>query len=204
MTVMVLDWLLTFDLEVSLIWKAKWNIGTVVYLLSRYLTFVDVALTMYHQLGSDLSTATCQRVFEAEACEYMIGSIIVELVLTLRTISVWSKSKRFTWGLSFVFAIMCGGILVTFGFYFKNLNHAALPVVGCIVMAGNFSRYLSVDFLLFMIFDGCLLVVMISRCIADFRSGGLESPFMRVVYTDGIIYYVYIFGKLLCACTAAM
>jgi len=35
---------------------------------------------------------------------------------------------------------------------------------------------------------------MTIRCIADLRSGGLDSRFLRVVYADGIVYYIYIFG----------
>ncbi|KAF5327784.1 hypothetical protein D9619_004753 [Psilocybe cf. subviscida] len=35
------DYFLTFDLEVQHIWKAKWNVIKVVYLLQRYLPFFD-------------------------------------------------------------------------------------------------------------------------------------------------------------------
>lgn len=37
------------DLEYSLVWKAKWNVTKVLYLLARYLPFIDTSLVMYRE-----------------------------------------------------------------------------------------------------------------------------------------------------------
>jgi len=44
-----------------------------------------------------------------------------------------------------------------------------------------------------MAYDACLLILMAIRGVAAFRSGG-DSYLMRVVYSDGIIYYIYVFA----------
>ena len=43
-TVFVWDYILTFQMEVDLVWKSKWNFMKGVYFLQRYLPFIDTAL----------------------------------------------------------------------------------------------------------------------------------------------------------------
>ncbi|KAF9010810.1 hypothetical protein BDQ17DRAFT_1234079 [Cyathus striatus] len=38
--------LLTFDLEVNLIWNAKWNVVKVLFILTRYLPFFDTTISI--------------------------------------------------------------------------------------------------------------------------------------------------------------
>lgn len=47
----VLDWLLTLDLEVSLMWPAKWNVTKTLYFLARYSPFIDTSVVMYRKLS---------------------------------------------------------------------------------------------------------------------------------------------------------
>jgi len=193
-TILAFDWLMMLDLEYALIWKAKWNATKVLYLLARYLPFIDTSLVMYHQLGFALSESTCVRVFEDSASMFGFGMAIVELVFTLRTWAVWSKSTRFTWCLFSAFTAVWSAILIILGFYLKSLTHQASPVpklVGCIIRVS--SPILSVDYVLLMAYDACLLILMAIRGVAAFRSGG-DSYLMRVVYSDGIIYYIYVFA----------
>ncbi|KAJ7809689.1 hypothetical protein B0H14DRAFT_1496224 [Mycena olivaceomarginata] len=51
--ILVFDYALTFSLEVSLIWKSKWSLPKVLFILSRYSTIFDVPLVLYCKL--DLS-----------------------------------------------------------------------------------------------------------------------------------------------------
>lgn len=47
-TLFLWDWMLTMRMEVDLVWKSKWNFMKVLYLLQRYLPFVDtVGLVLY-------------------------------------------------------------------------------------------------------------------------------------------------------------
>lgn len=48
----VLDYLLTFDLEISLIWKSNWSIMKVLFLLARYMPFADLILIFYRKEAS--------------------------------------------------------------------------------------------------------------------------------------------------------
>lgn len=90
--------------------------------------------------------------------------------------SVWSK-KRFVWGLPLIFAMLCAGVSVINGLYFKNLERAELSfllgpnseftattlddaspapgLVGCILNPSHSPEYLSAAFLVLSAFDGC-------------------------------------------------
>jgi len=44
------DYILTFGMEVDLVWKSKWNLMKGLYLFQRYLPFIDaVWLVLYRQ-----------------------------------------------------------------------------------------------------------------------------------------------------------
>jgi len=49
-TMFIWDYILTFRMEVDLVWKSKWNIMKGLYLLQRYLPFIDTTwLVLYCQ-----------------------------------------------------------------------------------------------------------------------------------------------------------
>jgi hypothetical protein len=49
-TIFIWDYILTFGMEVDLVWKSKWNFMKGLYLFQRYLPFIDTAwLVLYRQ-----------------------------------------------------------------------------------------------------------------------------------------------------------
>jgi len=49
------DYILTFGMEVDLVWKSKWNVMKGLYLLQRYAPFIDtLGLVLYRQFSSFL------------------------------------------------------------------------------------------------------------------------------------------------------
>ncbi|KAF9448156.1 hypothetical protein P691DRAFT_67697 [Macrolepiota fuliginosa MF-IS2] len=192
-TIMILEWFLTFDLEFSLVWKAKWNPTKIMYLLARYLPFIDTSLVIYRHLAFTLSKGTCQRVFECIVFMFGFGMGTVEMIFTLRTWAVWGKSKCLTWGIFSTFAATWAAIFVTLVLYVRSVNQEVSPapqVIGCTLRIS--SPVLSVSFILLMAYDAALLIMMLIRGVSAFRSGG-DSYLTRVVYSDGIVYYVYVF-----------
>lgn len=190
----VLDWILTFDLEVSLVWQSRWNVTKVLYFLARYLPFVDCTLGLYHQLSVALPIHDCQKLFQVQAWLFGVGAGLVELIYTLRTWAVWGEGKRFTFVLLAIFCGMWTAILVVDHFYLKATSHSMSPVphlIGCLVTVS--SSILSANYILLMLYDACLLSLMVVRGISAFRSGS-RLHLVRVVYSDGIIYYVYVWA----------
>ena len=40
------DWLILFDCETEHIWRRKWDIGKVLFIVSRYGAFCDIAISL--------------------------------------------------------------------------------------------------------------------------------------------------------------
>ncbi|XP_006460421.1 hypothetical protein AGABI2DRAFT_177985 [Agaricus bisporus var. bisporus H97] len=191
-TIMALDWLLTMDMEVSLMWRGRWNVTKVLYFLTRYLPFIDTSVVMYRQFGTVLSPSLCRITYEYAAWTFIIGMGCAELILSLRTYAVWNKDKRLLIGLPLLFISTWTVGFIVLGFYLSRTTHGVSPVpqlLGCIMV--DESSILSACYIVLMIFDACVLALMAIRGISALRSGG-DSQFMRVVYSDGIIYYVYL------------
>jgi len=47
-TMFIWDYILTFKMEVDLIWKSKWNFMKGLYFFQRYLPFIDTAWLALH------------------------------------------------------------------------------------------------------------------------------------------------------------
>lgn len=87
---------------------------------------------------------------------------------------------------------MWSAVFVIDHFYLKATSHTTSPIpqfIGCVMSVS--SSILSADYVLLMLYDACLLSLMIIRGVSAFRCGG-DAHLMRVVYSDGIIYYIYV------------
>ena len=47
-TLLIYDYILTLPMEVSLIWRAKWTVMKVLYVIQRYLPFEDTVIVLLH------------------------------------------------------------------------------------------------------------------------------------------------------------
>ncbi|KAJ3570795.1 hypothetical protein NP233_g4168 [Leucocoprinus birnbaumii] len=187
----VLDWLLTFQLETSLIWPAKWNNAKVLYLLTRYLPIIDVFLVMYHQFGLSLSAAMCEATYEAACWLVIVGMVCAEIILTIRTWAIWRRDMRIAIALPALFMMMLTSIIVVMTFHLQRSQNQASPLprfTGCIVVGQT--GILSACYIALMTYDTYIQAT--DRELAQYERGG-NSKFIRVVYRDGIIYYIYLF-----------
>jgi hypothetical protein len=53
--VYIWDYILTFEMEVDHVWKSKWNFMKGLYLLQRYLPFIDIMWLFFIRLSSVVS-----------------------------------------------------------------------------------------------------------------------------------------------------
>jgi hypothetical protein len=49
--VYIWDYILTFEMEVDHVWKSKWNFMKGLYLLQRYLPFIDIMWLFFIRLS---------------------------------------------------------------------------------------------------------------------------------------------------------
>jgi len=66
----IYDYLLTLDREINLIWFSPWTYTKVLFLLVRYLTFVDTFLLLHFQLFPNVSAHNCRMSYPAALCTH--------------------------------------------------------------------------------------------------------------------------------------
>ncbi|KAJ3555243.1 hypothetical protein NP233_g12253 [Leucocoprinus birnbaumii] len=116
----VLDWLLTFRLESSLIWPAKWSNIKILYLLTRYLPIIDVFIVMYHQFDPSLSVTACKATYESACWLAIFGIALAEIILTVRTWAVWRRTLRITIALTAMFLTILTSTIVVVSFQLRG------------------------------------------------------------------------------------
>ncbi|KAJ3566023.1 hypothetical protein NP233_g7261 [Leucocoprinus birnbaumii] len=104
--VMVLEWLQTLNLEISLVWYSPWSLLKVLYLLSRYTPLIYWPAFYYSlwsqkdQFGSQgIGLGTCENLVRYIVCTYTIGASFTELLLTIRTWAVCECSRKMAFAL---------------------------------------------------------------------------------------------------------
>ncbi|KAF7776822.1 hypothetical protein Agabi119p4_5215 [Agaricus bisporus var. burnettii] len=193
-SILVFDWLLLLNTEYELIWKAEWKLNKFLYLLVRYTPFFDTILVLLRHHLFTMPAPVCQGAFRAIAFIAVIGILAAELILTIRTWAVLGKGKKLTLIIFPSYAATCAVIATTLTIHAVNVRQDASPapkVIGC-TLTSSTNQILSVMYVFLMVYDGALLAVMTIRAISVFRNRG-TSELVRVVYRDGLVYYVYLF-----------
>ncbi|KAF9441300.1 hypothetical protein P691DRAFT_766460 [Macrolepiota fuliginosa MF-IS2] len=181
----VLEWLLTFEMEVSFIWPAPWTTMKVLYLLGRYMPFIDVTLAVFFMFSDGLSVETCGVLYQCVAWMFFCGVAIASLIFTLRTWAVFGGWPRVGLGLLIFYISTWIVAAVPFGLYLQTVT-CGYPKVAYPMFADN----------LFVVID--VHGIYWSNAALDSypRSvslSGTNSNLVRVVYHDGILYYIYMF-----------
>ncbi|KAF8873948.1 hypothetical protein BD779DRAFT_1568386, partial [Infundibulicybe gibba] len=89
--VLIYDWFLTIDSELAFIWDPKWNLGTLLYFLTRYPAFIDTAVYLYSKSDS----MNCSRRHASHlqgVTGYSIPSPVCNLVVAMSACRLFSST----------------------------------------------------------------------------------------------------------------
>ncbi|KAF8154956.1 hypothetical protein B0H34DRAFT_546227 [Crassisporium funariophilum] len=188
------DYLLTLSMEIDLVWTSRWNLMKTLYLVQRYLPFVDtVWLVLHHQLGANLSTSTCTQLYTGSGWGMIVGIASSELILTLRAWAVWRRDRNLGIFLFSLYTLCWAANFVLVYFFIKSIRFGKAPIPhfsGCFVVGAD--QILFVVWVILMIWDALVLVLIMIPGYQSYRYGG-HSALYDAVYRDGAVYYLYIF-----------
>ncbi|EDR02701.1 uncharacterized protein LACBIDRAFT_308286 [Laccaria bicolor S238N-H82] len=194
---LVYDYFLTLRMEVDLVWLSAWGPMKVLFIVQRYLPFIDAAtFTLVHQSSTTINPSVCNKIEKAQGVLSVTGFILSEIILTLRVWAVWKRSKFLGIALSILLLATAAACYVFTGLFQHGLKLSNRPYPefpGCFITGTN--RLVYVNWLALMVYDSVLLVVMIIPGITAYREQGNEG-LHAVVYRDGVVFYVYLFGKM--------
>ncbi|TFK36162.1 hypothetical protein BDQ12DRAFT_610379 [Crucibulum laeve] len=151
------DYLLTFDLERRLIWPSPWTASKSLFLFTRYLPFIEMGILLYRTFALNPTVQACATAYRASALLTLVGIVVAEVILTLRTLAVWGNNRNIAIALVVLLlgaTIPSIPILTHFSSTVIFLNPFIQNSRGCSFIGG--SRILSVDWILLMIYDGSM------------------------------------------------
>ncbi|KAH8809683.1 hypothetical protein DL96DRAFT_1628808 [Flagelloscypha sp. PMI_526] len=201
LSILVWDYLLTLNLEISLVWSKKFTGGTLLFFLTRYLPFTDLFITIIRIQLMDAgdSRSTCPGPYAAVVWLEVAGIQIAELILVLRTWALYNRNKWILAGL-LMFQM---GTLVYCGVFDEKLIRSLVwggpewsGVPGCIILsAENLRARLAGNYLLIVAFETCILILTCIKAFSFRRetkriTGG--SFLMHIIHRDGLIFYFFI------------
>jgi len=193
-TIFIWDYILTFRMEVELVWKSKWTFMKGLYFFQRYLPFIDtVFLLLYSQTAEGLTKTTCRNLFYLCGTLTMVGLAASEMILTLRTWAVWNRNQHLSITLPILYVLAWGSGFVLIGMFLNSIVFSDAPYPrfqGCFVTYSN--NDIIFIWVVIIIWDTLILALMLVPAIRSYRSGG-NSALAKSVYCDGINYYLFLF-----------
>ncbi|KAJ3482314.1 hypothetical protein NLI96_g7066 [Meripilus lineatus] len=208
--IFVWDFLLTIHLEVEYMWPAQWNFVKILFILTRYLPFVDLTLVLFYEMNPSTSTRACNILYSVAGWFIVMGIVIAEVILVLRTWTIWGRGKRIGYVLVTVSIVCLVPVLVIQKIFLDS-----------IVFPPNPGREtLGLGFLLSSPFFPELTGLKMHanphrlhrgfkfhcgnsvRDIRDHSHGGEGSSTIvagsrkvaAVLYRDGVLFFCYLFG----------
>ncbi|KAF8476521.1 hypothetical protein JB92DRAFT_3050245 [Gautieria morchelliformis] len=183
--ILIYDYLLTIKLELEFVWGTPWNVGKILYLLTRYTVFVDSLMLAYFHFarGQSVSPRTP-------------GTNILRLVvLIFRTWAIWGRSRKVAFGLPILLVIVVVplGYLTRIGLTsisFAGVTRLPIPNRQSCFLTGNDSVTFLWDYVIIVSFETVILVLTLVQGVQHYRH--TTSSLVSTLYADGILYYVYL------------
>ncbi|KAH6915695.1 hypothetical protein BKA70DRAFT_1418624 [Coprinopsis sp. MPI-PUGE-AT-0042] len=219
--IMFWDMCLTFDLEVQRVWKTKSSLGKYLFIFNRYIPpilfifdLIYVPQTNYIPVlpshcmslprldsnsANDRAIHSCRNSFLPSSVLGILAIGTVEFVLVLRTYALYHKQ----W-LLYTMIFLCIGSCATmaaavgylFGHYITFLPPGSLPgLPGCTSDCSHpmCRTLLTVFWVPFFVLETLIVVLTVWKSWTSYTSiGAKKSPFVSIVYRDGLMYYAVI------------
>ncbi|KAG1865854.1 hypothetical protein DFJ58DRAFT_770542 [Suillus subalutaceus] len=181
--VLLFDFIITFDSEVRWTWGREWGITRIIFIVSRYLPFVGLAMTVYYSVGSTHggipNHGTSTDVYDGVR---WLGIAASELLLVLRTYVVWGCDKRFLI-LTLTFTTVVSVVVLV-------ISDVSASESGDSTGVFEGGRNSSIVYGLLMLVELVLMALTLYKRCKSFRLEG--SPLVITLYRDGVVYILCI------------
>ncbi|KAJ7163992.1 hypothetical protein C8R43DRAFT_1122954 [Mycena crocata] len=189
-TILVFDYLLCLNLEVSLVWRSKWSFNKLFFLCARYPPFIDVPIVMWYSLAP-IDPNKCLPIYTVACWMTFFGIAMAEALLLLRTYALMGCRTRVLITLLTQYIAIVIITIVVVALFLKSLKFGApvLPsVTGCHMVDG--SIILVVAFILVLLNETVLMILTLwSKHSIAMASHILYSYFVTQTAPSPAAYY---------------
>ncbi|KAK0240572.1 hypothetical protein EDD85DRAFT_825785 [Armillaria nabsnona] len=195
-TIMVYEWSILLEQEVSLIWYSPWSLVKVLYFLSRYSQILDIGVHFQEHIQTSADPKICYISHDIATVSSGLGIAVSELILIVRTCALYGNSKRIIYGLGLVWTIWVFGNswpIVKFmkSSVFEHQVSALIP--GCYLTKA--SPLILICFVSLLLLETLMVVMTVWKAFKLFR--GSTNLLISRFFRDGIIYYICLFALTL-------
>ncbi|KAI0092438.1 hypothetical protein BDY19DRAFT_483867 [Irpex rosettiformis] len=193
-TLITFDWMLLFSDEVQYVWRKRWQFVDYLYLISRYLPFVDTVLIFAKCFSTEVQPKGCHILEAIGGVSLGSGLLISELVLVWRTYAIWDKSRKVLRGLLATWMALLVSTAYCISADIKSTTYTVPPLhdlPSCNLLSGD--RVLYAQFICLLSFELVIIVLTVIRAaeqLQDVRTGQVT----RAVYRDSILFFLCLFA----------
>ncbi|KAJ6456159.1 hypothetical protein C8R45DRAFT_1111149 [Mycena sanguinolenta] len=187
--ILVFDYALTFGLEVSLIWRSKWSLPKVLFLLSRYSTVFDVPLVLYFGITPVISVERCYKLHAAIAWGSVFGIYVAQAILLLRTYALSERRRSVLITFTSIWMASASATIVFIALFVKSSIY--LPgITGCFLAVVNRADVVP-PYVIVLMYDTVIMAYTLYLGIKNYRHS-VRTPLLVTLYRDGITYYLFL------------
>ncbi|TDL21284.1 hypothetical protein BD410DRAFT_312021 [Rickenella mellea] len=190
-SVLLWDYFVLLPDEVSFVWPTRWNLTKCLFVVNRYLAFVDQPMVIYVLMFAD-DAKVCENTFQALGYIITLGIQVAQWILVLRTYAVWgNKSDKSFFGLLTVYICTLGIAYWALHRYLSGVRSTGVPVPGmkgCTLLFENRDAWIPI--VLHIPVESIFFILLAYKAVQYFRFG--SSSLMTVIYHDGLLYFACI------------
>ncbi|KAJ7128801.1 hypothetical protein C8R43DRAFT_1027203 [Mycena crocata] len=188
---LVFDYLLTLNLEVSLVWPSRWSISKILFILSRYLVFCEVAPGLYYILAPHVDQRHCFVINAALIIGRLVGIAIAEAMLLLRTYALSGREKNVLVVFGIIYTLGVSTSLVTLSLFIHSSEYSETPLglPGCDLSGGQFI-FVGIPFMIIVVNELAMMGYSLWLGVKSYRHS--RNPLVITLYRDGIAYFVFL------------
>jgi len=178
------------DEEVTYVWPSPWGLSKYIYIVNRYLPFVDI-FVLVRVVVRHNTVDECRVYGNVVTWLTVIGILFSEFILMMRTYAIWDRRRSILitfWVLGI--AVVGPALAVTF-FEQRSIEYEETPpsVVACELKHAK-SRIIAVAFILLVICETTIVVLTVIKAVEHLRHS--RSTWVSELYRDGLMFYLYL------------
>ncbi|KZP33243.1 hypothetical protein FIBSPDRAFT_375764 [Athelia psychrophila] len=186
---LIYDILCTMDREVEYVWDSPWCFRTILYALNRYLPFIDTFIAWQMFSGVN-SPKECLRGNTALSWFVVLGIIISEAVIMVRTYALWGRCRSVLYGLVALFILTMVPVIAVTYLETASWRYGPSPLSdekGC--FTSSMGRIIFVAYICLIVCETCIMVLTAIKAIKHLRR--TRCSWIKRMYQDGLLFYTY-------------
>ncbi|PFH45690.1 hypothetical protein AMATHDRAFT_71230 [Amanita thiersii Skay4041] len=191
LTILLYDHCLILEQEIRYIWRPRFSLVTALYIIAKYLGFVNVCLTSISLLAPSMIDSLHCRVFQAMNIYIeVIGMAAAGAILALKAWAVWERNKAVGIGLLLTYTFLLGSALIATTLWFIIAPSTPLTRTRISCPQDIKSIYAVSYWLMCLLLETIVTCLLLVKGARSYKYRNMMQ-FFDVIYTDGLLYYLY-------------